>query len=321
MDNSNSHGFSSGMDGSYEVTDTRYYGVYLKKKKEKPYILVDLIRFQEIFGAKPELETIVDGRKCPLFKPAKKRFLDYNVNYMLQELNRIRRRWDKTNKPIINHVLSEICGKNYEPDWSDELAMTGVLTPEEVTDQARMRTLFSHSYAEFERNYLHCILYAQFFHQLASETEALFLKTLTRNGYEGNWFDRNVLYTFKGPNNRENVCTLDGFEQLDKMYAIWNFIKHNSDSTFTALKERFPETLKDATYTQGEIACFYVKFDDELIDSILTKLDIFIKGYCRLVFKEDEKEARWNCEEYFYARAQAEIDDIEDPCGLRYELF
>jgi hypothetical protein len=319
MDNSNSHGLSSKYE-SYDVTDTRYYGVYLKGQRGKRYILVDPIRFQKIFGGKPEMKTVVDKRQCTLFKPAKKHFLDYNVNYMLQELNRIRQGWVQTNKPIINYILSEICGENYEPDWSDEFAMTGVLTSEEVADQARMRTSVSHLLAESKRNEIHRSFYAQSFHQLASETEALFLKTLTRNGYEGNRFDRNILYAFKG-SNRENVSTLAGFEELDKMYAIWNFIKHNSDSTFTALKERFPETLKDDTYTQGEIACFYVKFDDALIDSILTNLDLFIRGYCRLVFKEDEKEAQWNSEEYFYARAQAEIDEIEDPFGLRYELF
>jgi len=318
--NSNSRGFSSKAYESYKVTDTRYYGVYIRGNEEKSYILVDPKRFQKIFGVKPEMKAVTDKRKYTLFRPAKKHFLDYNVNFMIHELNRIRLKWEETNKPMIKRVLSEICGKDYEPDWSDELAMTGVLTPEEVADQARMRTLISHSLAEVERNNIHYSLYAQFFHQLASETEALFLSTLTRNGYEGDKFDRNILYAFKG-SNRENVSTLSGFEQLDKMYAIWNFIKHNSNSTFTALKERFPETIKDDTYTQGEIACFHVKFDDNLIDSILTGLDIFIRGYCRLVFKEDEIEAQWNSEEYFYSRVRAEIDEIEDPLGLRFEFF
>jgi hypothetical protein len=318
--NSNSHGFSSKAYESYDMTDTRYYGVYKKGQEGKKYILVDPIRFQKIFGAKPEMKTVVDRRKYPLFRPAKKKFLDYNVNYMIQELKRIRQRWDQTNKPMINRVLSEICGKDYEPDWSDELAVTGVLTPEEVAIKSQMRTWLSHSYAEFKRNDIHSSLYAQFFHQLASETEALFLKTLTRNGYEGDRFNRNILYAFKG-SNMEKVSTLDGFEELDKMYAIWNFIKHNSDSTFTVLKERFPETLKNDTFKQGEIACFHVKFEDTLIDSILNKLVLFIKGYCRLVFKEDEKEAQWNCEEYFYSRARAEINEIEDPFDLGCELF
>jgi hypothetical protein len=318
--NSNSRGFNSKVYESYDVTDTRYYGVYIKGNGENSCILVDPKRFYKIFGVKPEMKTVMDNRTDTLFKPAKKHFLDYNVNFMIQELNKIRQKWEKTNKPMINRVLSEICGKDFEPDWSDELAVTGVLTPEEVAEQARMKTLISHSFAEIERNNIYYSLYAQFFHQLASETEALFLKTLTRNGYESDKIKRDDIYTFKGP-NKEEVRTLGGVEQFEKMYAIWNFIKHNSNSTFKKLKEYFSETLKDDPYTQGELACFYVKFDDELIDSILTGLALFIRGYCRLVFKEDEKEALWNYEDYFYSMARAEIDEINDPLGLRFELL
>ena len=319
--NSKSRDFNPEVYKSGDLSDAGYYGVFFKGCEDKEYILVDPKRFQKIVGKfSEEIKAVINSRKFTLFKPARKHFLDYNVNYMIQALNTIRRKWDKTNKPMINRVLSEIYGKDFAPDWSDELAMTGVLTAEEVVDQARTKTLLSHSFAEYERNEIRNSLYAQFFHQLASEAEALFLNTLTRNGYEGDKFNRNILYAFKG-SNHENVSTLDGFEQLDKMYAIWNFIKHNSDSTFDTLKKRFPETLKDSNYKQGEIACYCVNFDDNLIDSILIGLDLFIKGYCRLVFKEDVKEARWNCDEYFLSIVRSEIDEIEDPLGLRYELF
>jgi len=317
---SNSHDFNSEAGEPYDATDMRYYGVYIEEEGEKQHILVDLKRFQEIFGAKPEMETVAGSQEGSLFSPAKKRFLDYNVNYMTQELNRIRRRWEKTNKPIIDFVLSVTRGKNFEPDRSDELAVTGVLTPEEVADQARMKTLISNLLAEVERNDIYYSLHAQFFHQLASETEALFLRTLIRNGHEKEKINRDIIYAFKG-SNKEKISKLDGSIYLDKMYEIWNFIKHNSTSTFEKLKKRFPETLKDDNYTQGELACFHVKFDDDLIDSILNGLDAFIRGYCRLAFKENEKEARWNCEEYFYKMAREEIYEIEDPFGLRFELF
>jgi len=318
--NRNSRGFSSKTYESYDDTDVRFYGVYIRGQEDKSYILVDPKRFQKFFGIKPEMKSVLDSRKFMLFRPKKKHFLDYNVNFMLRELNRIRRSWYETNKPIIDRVLSEICGKDYTPDWSDELAVTGISNADEVVEQARMRTLLSHSYAELKRNDIYYSLYAQYFHQLASETEALLLKTLTRNRYEGKKFNRNILYAFKGPNN-ESIRTLEGNKELDKMYAIWNFIKHNSQSTYNTLKKRFPEILKDDAYTQGELACFYVKFDDNLINSIFTGLELFIKGYCRLVFKEDEKEAQWNSEEYFYSMARFEIDEIEDPLGLRFEIF
>ena len=75
--NSNSHGFNSKAYESYDVTDTRYYGVYIKRHEEESHILVDPKRFQKIFGAKPEMKTVIDRRKYPLFRPAKKHFFDY----------------------------------------------------------------------------------------------------------------------------------------------------------------------------------------------------------------------------------------------------
>jgi hypothetical protein len=263
----------------------------------------------------PEVKAVMDKRQGARFQPAKKHIFDYNVNCMLDGFADIRQWWDETNKPMIKRILSEICGKEFTPDWSDELAMGGILTPEEVNEGARMNTLLSYAWAEDKRNTLHFSLYAQFFHQLASQMEALFLKTFTRNGYEGDKFNRNVLYAFKG-SNQESVSKLEGFVQFDKMYAIWNFIKHNSLSTFTALKERFPEVLKEGDYAQGELACFWVKFDDGLVDGILDGLAVFIKEYCRLVFKEDAREARWNSDEHFLDVVHGEIEAEQNPLGL-----
>jgi hypothetical protein len=247
------------------------------------------------------------------FRPAKKNAFDYNVNYMLDGLVKIRRQWDKSKRMIIE-VLSSISGKIFTP-IDDDLAMCGIVDPAEAADRANMRTLMSQSFAEHEKKDLPVILYAQVFHQMASHIEALFLKTLTRCGYEGDKFNRNVLYAFKG-NNQENVKTLDGFIDLDKMYAIWNFIKHNSLSTFGALKDGFPTVVKEGEYSQGDLACYFVNFDDDLIESILKGIAIFIRAYCRLVFKEDCEEAGWNSEEFFLAVVRNEIRGIEDPLGV-----
>jgi hypothetical protein len=83
---------------------------------------------------------------------------------------------------------------------------------------------------------------------MVSQIEALTLKVLTLNGYEGDKFNRNILYAFKG-NKQESVRALDGFREYDKMYAILNFLKHNSLSTFNVLKENFNDVLKEDDYT------------------------------------------------------------------------
>ena len=183
-----------------------------------------------------------------------------------------------------------------------------------------MLTHLSHEYAAFERNNLHVTLYSQFFHQLASQINAILLQILTRNGYEGHIFNRTALYAFKGKNS-ENIRTLDGFAEYDKMYVIWNFIKHNSQSTFNALNSKFPELLKENNYTQGHFAWFLIKWTDDLLDTILDGLERFLKEYCRLVFGEDATEASWNFEEYFLSRVYGEIDEIQDPMGLRFGFY
>jgi hypothetical protein len=312
--NSNSQGFDPSAYGSLGETDTRYYGVFLKGRDENQYTLIDPIRYRKICGLSEEMKSVMDKRIGPFFRPAKKRHFDYNVNFMLSELSKIRRQWEKTNKPMIDCILSEICGKSYAP-YDDDLAMGGILEPDEAAINANMKTLVSHQKAEAERTPLYYSLYAQFFHQMVSQIEALFLKTLTINGYEGDKFNRNVLYAFKS-SNQEKIRSLKGFAEYDTMYAIWNFLKHNSLSTFNDLKKLSPDTLRESGYIQGELACFYVNLDDRLIDTILSGVEQFIKEYCRLVFKEDEREALWNSEEYFRMVVCNKIEETQNPLGI-----
>jgi hypothetical protein len=319
MENNNdSRKYSHDWYEAFRLEDTRYYGVFIKGRNEERHILVDPKRYQKIFNIPEEMKKVMDIRKGPLFHPAKERILDYNVNFMLHNLAVIKREWAETHKLFINRFLSEITGKNYNL-CDDDLFQCGIVDATEAADNARMATLLSHEYAKFKRENLYYSLYAQYFHQMASQIDAIILKTLMRNGYKGDKFNRNVFYTFKGQ-NKESIRSLDGFAGYEKMYAVWNFIKHNSLSTYDAVKDNFPVILKEGEYKQGELACFHVNFADDLIDSILTGEERFFKEYCRLVFGEDAREASWNSEEYFRSIVYGEIDEIQDPFGLRFRI-
>lgn len=102
------------------------------------------------------------------------------------------------------------------------------------------------------------------------------------------------------------------------MYVIWNFVKHNSLSTFEALRTEYAEVLKEGDYAQGELACFHVNFSNDLISTILNGVEIFLKRYCRLVFSEDELEAMWNSEEHFLKNVYREIEAVENPLGIPF---
>jgi hypothetical protein len=321
MKNANSSRQGCNIDryDDFDVADTRYYGLFLKGRDKSKYVLIDPKRFQEILALPDEIKSIMDKRNTPLFRPAKKSILDYNVNFLLQELGIVIRGWNNEQKPFIKRFLSEINGSEYHFS-DDDLFQSGILDTDEAIDSARMKTWFSHSYAEFKRSNLFSSLYAQYFHQMASHIDAILLQLLTRNGYEGDKFNRNILYALKGKNS-ENVRSLGGFTEYDKMYSIWNFLKHNSMSTFNSLREGFPQVLKTHEYEQGNLACFLINFSDELITSIFSGMKLFFEEYCRLVFGENAKEAFWNSDEYFLAIVRNEIDEINDPMGLRFTLL
>jgi len=103
--------------------------------------------------------------------------------------------------------------------------------------------------------------------------------------------------------------------------------------TYTALLTNFPDleyeqkdmarrkALRDLgfpsdVFEQGKGAWRFVKFSDELIESILTGVERFLIEYCRLSFGEDEIEARWNSEEHFYKNAMHAIREEQDPMGI-----
>jgi hypothetical protein len=288
--------------------------VFIEGQAKDSYVLIDPKRYGKSFTITEEMKVVINKRIGPRFRPAKKRHLDYNINYMSKAVSEIRQRWEHTYKPIINGVLSETKGKLFTPG-NDDLYQSGILDHTEAATNAFMKTAISQHKAEMERNTLYHSLYAQFFQHMASQTEALFIKVLTQNGYEGDKFSRNVLYAFKG-NNPESVKNLTGFVEYDQMYAIWNFIKHNSLSTYNALQGILPEALREDEYSQGDLGCFFVKFDDNLISTILAGVERFAKDYCRLVFSEDEHEARWNSDEYFLSEVRNAIEESGNPLGL-----
>ena len=249
--------------------DTRYYGVFMKGKDDARHILVDPIRYQKIFPVsdakiKENMKEVMDKRHGPLFHPVKKEYLDYNINVVTDELTKIRKHWEKDLKPLITRILSEICGKQFS-SGDDELLHSGIINYEEAAERATMKTWLSKSFAELKKNELYATLYSAYFHQLASQTEGVILKILTRNGYEGETFSRNLFYQFKPNLSEKEIHGLKGHTEFDKLYTIWCFLKHNSLSTYKALKQKFPEVLKEeayeykkATYEQGEMAIYKI---------------------------------------------------------------
>jgi len=295
--------------------DTRYYGLFLKgKKTEKQMVSVDMKRFCEYFHIDDDRKNLKTNKNSQLYKPAKSKEDDYKVNVIKKELSLIKKEWMESQKIFIDQFLSEIKGHDFTAADDDNLQM-GIANYDEAATYARIKSAYSHQYADFKRTKLYNSLYAQYFHQLAAQIDAVILKLLTDNGYEGNSYNREALLAFKGT-KKESILELDSYNNYDKMYTIWNFLKHNSQSTFKSVEKKCPEILISQEYNQGDLSCYLINFSNELIEQTIDGVQKFLIDYCKLVFDEDEREAEWNYEDFFHSYVSDAINDYYNPLGL-----
>lgn len=297
--------------------DTRYYGVFLTERKGDK-LKIDIKRFEKKFGLPQSAKKVLKERTGHYFIPAKINFFDYNCNVFFNAIEKIKKDWQNEYQPLIDETIKDIPNAEYQ--YED---MCGILEPDEAMTNSMFLQYKAQAQVEAKRNRLYLSLYAQFFHQMVSQIEALTLSVLTKNGYEGDRFDRNVLYAFKGA-NQSKIKELQGFVEYDTLYAIWHFIKHNSKSTYDAVLNICPEILiKDSSkdknllkYKQGDLAIYYIKFTNELIKKLLNGVQKFFVEYCKLVFNEDYEEAQWNYSRYFLSQVYDEIEMLQNPLGL-----
>jgi hypothetical protein len=299
--------------------DTRYYGLFLKgKQTEKQTVSVDMKRFCEYFHIDDDRKDLKTNKKSQLFKPAKSKEDDYKVNVIKKELSLIKKEWIESQKIFIDQFLSEIKGCDFTAADDDNFQM-GIADYDEAATNACIKSALSYDYAEYKKKKLYFSLYAQYFHQLAAQIDAVTLKLLTDNGYELDDFDRRTFLAFKGPRNQDkksSIKGLDTYKHHQKMYALWNFIKHNSKSSYEKVKKHCPEILIDHEYNQGDLACYFVKFSNDLIEQTIDGVQKFLIDYCELVFDEDEREAEWNYEDFFHSYVSDAINDYYNPLGL-----
>lgn len=316
MKNQESRKYSIEWYEEFPYDDTRHYGLFLKgKQTKKQTVSVDMKRFCECFHIDDNRKNLKTKKNSPLFKPANSKQDDYKVNIIKKELSLIKKEWMESQKIFIDQFLLEIKGYDFTAADDDNFQM-GIADYDEAATYARINSTLSYEYAEYKKTKLYFGLYAQYFHQLAAQIDAVILKLLTDNGYEEDRFDRRALLAFKGPNKESSIKNLDSYKNYQQMYALWNFIKHNSGSTYNKVKQHYPDILIDHEYNQGDLACYFINFSNELIEQTIDGVQEFLIEYCQIVFDEDEKEAEWNYCDFFHFHVSGAINDYYNPLGL-----
>lgn len=306
------------LDEAHAVDDTRYYGVFIDKKHGHCKIKIDVKRYCKKIGLSEAQLKIVKNRKTHYFMPTKQEFNDYNCNQLVSFVNEIRLEWNKRYALIIEDIMDSVQLKKSIPA-DDDLFLCGVLDYDEAAAVSAMHNFRIEKQEQRIKTELYMSLHAQFFHQMVSKIEALTYAVLIKNGFNRKEFKRGDLYKFKG-NKFSEVQKLRGFDSYEKMYLIWNFIKHNSVKSFEALKSKysqvFLQTNNKIVYRAGDLAYQHIAFSKEMVDDILLGVGEFFKNYCQLTFGEDYQRAQWDYEKYFLDKAKGEIETITNPLSI-----
>ena len=306
------------LDEAHAVDDTRYYGVFIDKKHGRCKIKIDVKRYCKKIGLSEAQLKIVKNRKTHYFMPTKQEFNDYNCNQLVSFVNEIRLEWNKRYALIIEDIMDSVQLKKSIPA-DDDLFLCGVLDYDEAAAVSAMHNFRIEKQEQRIKTELYMSLHAQFFHQMVSKIEALTYAVLIKNGFNRKEFKRGDLYKFKG-NKFSEVQKLRGFDSYEKMYLIWNFIKHNSVKSFEALKSKysqvFLQTNNKIIYRDGDPAYQYIAFSKEMVDDMLSGVGEFFKKYCQLTFGEDYQRAQWDYEKYFLDKAKGEIETITNPLSI-----
>lgn len=306
----------------FKYDDTRYYGLFYRKEKKGFDVKIDPKRLQKATGYifTDAEKKIINRRKTHYFYPQKRAYFDYSCNLIAVCIQNIREYWENHYRNLIRYALSRIERPEKTTTGDCDLFTRGVLEIDEAQMWANFENVKNESNYRWECDMAVRSLYAQFIHQMASQIEAVTVTVLTRMNAIEKQFNRNILYA-TAVGKTKKVTELPSFSYYDKLYNIWNFIKHNSQSTYEKLKETFPEVLSQKReYHQGDLAYCYLNFSEELILELLDGCDAFFKEYCELVIDENYEEAQWNYGDYFLELVHDAREMITNPMGLPWFL-
>ena len=311
----------------FQYYDTRFFGLFYKKEKNGfdskiKDVKIDMKRFRSTIQAdfSEKQLKIINSRQTHYFHPKKNEYDDYMCNIFGDKFDQLSGYWENHYKDIIRYAKKRVKKPLEETPGSNGLLAMGVVDYDEAVSMSGYNNALNAYRYHQECAEVVASLYAQFVHQMASQIEAVTVYVLSQKNVDVEHFKRSVLYG-TGVGKEKEVKDLPSFSYYDKLYCLWNFIKHNSKSTYEKIKENHSDLLFEGIeYKQGQPAYGIIEFSDELILDLLKGCRSFFEEYCQLVFDEDLEEAQWNYGSYFLNIVKDSQDSILNPLNLPYYL-
>ncbi len=299
----------SEKDFNYTVFDNdinykgnpEYYGIH----KDSGHLKIDLPRLKQICEELGETHLLRDKMfvsNDKYLRPARLKKTDYAYNIAMAQLNTLRSDWHNEYRPVLKMITT--------PEQVENDSIVDNIST--MIDSSGFDDAFVNAtLAKIKRmpKYTHVIrsLYASFISKIRIEVDRLFLCILVNEGYSQDDYDLHDLATFcdtkyavQNAKILENLPCYDDFKSLT---MIDNFIKHNTISAYTKLKEKYPHYVnpgtKKLTYQNGMYAVDWLVIPADYIDNLFNKLETFLQQFCQIILKEDTITADWNYEDYF----------------------
>lgn len=282
--------------------ELEYYGVFIKDGKVK----VDTKRYKKFFELP---DSKIEIRNTVYFEPKYKHDTDYLCNIFRNQFRRTSELWHNEFAGAIKAIKTP---KQVEDNTRFDLISNNVETVDDAYAEALVKGVKRIS----TYKYVIKSLYAQFFHQMMSEMDALTLRILISLGYREKDFTKRQFDVFiQGKQGENGIPFKDfsNFEIYDRAYSVWNFLKHNSLKAYEILCTFYPEMIYDPEkkYKNGDLALSVLKLDEKYIVNTLKNIHLFFDEVCERAFNENTKDAYWNYDDYFVNEVKEKIKEEE----------
>ena len=256
-------------------------------------------------------EFMNQPRKTVYFVPLKKRYEDYMCNIFRSALDGLENFW---RKEFVNAFRSiKTPEQTYSDAYSGYFMQTGILEPDELSMHANMLQMSR----SVEYRFVIQSLVAQFIHQMVSTIEAVTIRVITLQGYDKLKFNRDLFDAFiQGRKKGLKLENIEGYYDYDRLYNVWNFLKHNSMDLYEKINKKHPDLLFDDEYRSGDLALKILNIDRKFVTEMIKKIRCFFDNLCATVFDEDVKNADWNYDEFFVYYVENQIEFITNPLGI-----
>lgn len=296
-----------------------YYGLfYVDGGRKSGRVAIDPKRMKQmIYHAfnKHQLK-VMSNRNITYFHPVKIKKNDYIVNNFVNVTSELKREFNEIYIPIIKDSIKNINNekKKYTPGDVSNFT-SGIYDYEEACISANIATWRQNNQINEKMYDVYITLLSQFFHNMASRIEAVSVSIYSKLNPKMKRWSRDKLYD--NVNNKQiSSRELPSFKYHDKLYLIWNFIKHNNYDTYENLKRDYPEVLYDEKYEAGNDAKYYIKLDEKLIDELLNGVEKYFIEWCEVNVDENYEDAQWNYDDYFKGLVFDAIEDARNPLAI-----